>query len=96
MPGKALSLVYDGNRRIEEIVGSITCPALAIHALHDTLAHWQSAPLSLARIPHSRKETLIIENGRHSIFASGDDKQKVFSTISNFLERSFASKSYDA
>jgi carboxylesterase len=94
MPGIGLSLVHEGNRRIVKIIPSITYPLLAIHAANDNLAHPESAALSIARVPHERKESFVLENGRHSIFISDSERQNPSSKILDFLGRSFAQHSH--
>lgn len=84
MPGIALLMVHEGNKRLRRALPHVTAPILMIHAQHDMLSYPESGRALLALCKSRIRRTALVKNGRHSVFF-GDSFGEVSQEIKEFL-----------
>jgi|SRR3989338_4749955 len=84
MPSKSLALLLEGNERLKQALPHIQCPTLTLHARQDRLAYADSGAKMLAYIESVVQKSVIIENGRHSLFLSDEGPQVVSMITLNY------------
>lgn len=90
MPGNGLSLVKEGNARIENISERLTCPMLTISTAADPLTHPSSAEILIKKLGSNQlDEAIILEHHRHGLFL-GNFRREPEVDIADFLALAFA------
>lgn len=68
LPGKSLSLIQEGNARIQPILPKLTMPILTIHNAGDPLASPDSGTTIVKEHGDPRDESHVFPGGRHALF----------------------------
>ncbi|MEK7643033.1 MAG: alpha/beta fold hydrolase [Patescibacteria group bacterium] len=88
MPSKGLRIVHEGNRYLNKIARDIASSVLMIHAKRDRIAYARGVHSLLAKTQALKKNYIIIESERHSMFY-GLGQDHVVDSIMKFLEGAF-------
>ncbi len=86
MPGIALGILKEANRRVHEIRPHIPCPILTIQNTEDPTCYPESGSELLAEIGHHpASKSIVLERKEHGLFY-GPDHELVIEHIAQFLE----------
>ena len=88
MPGIALRLVAEGNRRVRAAMGRITSAVLTIHAYEDPICASDSG-VELLKLAHNPdNKSILLEHERHGLFIA-PHSDEVRGLICDFLVKEF-------
>lgn len=68
LPGKSLSLIHEGNARLEAILPKLQMPILTLHNSDDPLAAPDSGTRIARRHQNPKDEVHVFPGGRHALF----------------------------
>ena len=75
------------NNYVKKRLDRVNCPILYVHSKLDGLSLPSNVDLVINNISSEKKEELIVENASHHLFYDSKDKDLIFSTIYNFLDK---------
>jgi esterase/lipase len=75
-PGRSLSLIQEGNRRLSSILPEIQSPILTLHTAGDPLAQPESGARILAQNGNAANESHVLPGGRHALFFRPEYKEE--------------------
>lgn len=92
MPGKGLSLVQEGNRRLRENLPRVHTPILALQTGDDPLARPESGDALIAASgAHERSKAIVLSGRKHALFF-GKGWEIAVDDIADFLEAEMVKK----
>ena len=75
------------NNYVKKRLDRVNCPILYVHSKMDSLSLPSNVDLVLNNVSSGEKEKLLVENASHHLFYDSKDKDLIFSTIYNFLDK---------
>ena len=75
------------NKYVKKRLNLINCPILYVHSSGDRLSLLKNVDLILDNVSSEIKEKLIVDYASHHLFYDSKDKDLIFSTIYDFLDK---------
>ena len=83
----ALNELRKLNNYVKKRLHKVSCPILYVHSKSDSLSLYSNVDLVLNNVSSKTKEKLIVENASHHLFYESKDKDLIFSSIYDFLNK---------
>ncbi|MBL8158420.1 alpha/beta fold hydrolase [bacterium] len=90
-PGRSLSLIQEGNRRLTSALPEIKSPILTLHTAGDPLAAPESGARIVAGNGNAADESHVLSGGRHALFFRPEHKEEERILI-EFLKKNLQKK----
>lgn len=88
LPGKSLSLIQEGNKRLSGILPELSMPILTMHNSNDPLAAPESGLKIIAQSGNPASESHVFPGGRHALFFR-PERELEEKTLISFLAKHF-------